>query len=312
MSLLYQIKEEISHRCSTVDLFYVDDTPFVIGKTSASTDSNVYLVLDTLEGRECVGHWLWEAFIYVPFFKKIQARYPNIKILMSGYKRYKEQFCEALDIKREYLEFNAQIDRYIARYNNKDINAELYYPQEEEYTVIVPRYTYLLFLSYNEDEEFRRLFREMKELLPLTPNVEKTTPCVYMIRSKDHTENYKTGTSIRPFHNLSEVIDVVQGEGIPIYDVKDFNSLKEQIRIVEKAKTIIVEHGSAWFINGILFSRNTHIIVLNKLPIGCIDLEDQLSKENGNTYEFIESLMSFPDIKINIDQLRSALKKRLD
>jgi capsular polysaccharide biosynthesis protein len=147
-------------------------------------------------------------------------------------------------------------------------------------------------------------------MFPFTPNIEKSVPFIHMRRSADTTENFKHGINRRKFNNLDVVLLHMEARGIPVYDVKDFSNLKEQIEVVEKAKVIIVEHGSAWYINGILFSRGAHIIVLNKLPIGCMDLEDELCKENGNTYEFIESMGDSENIVINIQELSAAIERR--
>ena len=308
MILLKQICLEVEKRCSSVDRLSIDDTDFIIGRTANSDDTSIYLVLDSLEGRECVGHWLWECSIYVPFFKRLQMIYPTLKLLMNGYKRYKEQFCEILGVDKSYIEYESDIDVYRPTVAGRDISAELYYPLCKEYTVIVPRYTYLLLLSICEDSEFRDLFRKMKELFPLTPAITKSVSCIYMIRSNT-SDTYARGSGIRDFLNLNDVVNTVKSYSIPIYDVKDFTSLREQISVVERAKVIIVEHGSAWFINAILFARGAHIIVLNKLPIGCIELEDQLSIESGNTYEFIESSLDWRNIVIPLDKLDRAITK---
>jgi capsular polysaccharide biosynthesis protein len=149
-------------------------------------------------------------------------------------------------------------------------------------------------------------------MFPFTPNIEKSVPFIYMRRSADTTENYKNGTNRRKFNNLDVVLLHIETRGIPVYDVKDFSNLKEQIEVVEKAKVIIVEHGSAFLMNGILFARNSHIIILNKLSIGCMDLEDRVCKENGNTYEFIESMGGSGNIIINIQELSNAINLRIN
>ena len=313
MAFLNQIEERIRLKCSHIERNRIRDTEFIVGRTSATNDIDIYLVLDSLEGKECVGHWLWECSIYVQFFKELQTIYPSIKILMNGYKRYKEQFCELLGVDKKYLEYTSIIDGYLPTYQGITSYQELYYPCKDNYTIIVPEYTYLLYLHLKNTvlhNSYRKLFTEMNSMFPFTPNIEKTVPIIYMRRSLDTSENYKNGTNRRKFNNLDTVIKFIQNKEIPIYDVKDFSNLKEQIEVVEKAKVIIVEHGSAWYINGILFSRGTHIIILNKLGIGCMDLEDELCKENGNTYEFIESSSGPENIIINIQELNNAIERR--
>jgi capsular polysaccharide biosynthesis protein len=97
-------------------------------------------------------------------------------------------------------------------------------------------------------------------------------------------------------------------KGIKIVDVYELSTLQEQIDIVQSARNIIVEHGSAWFINGLILSSNIHIIVLNKLPIGIFNFELELLKEQNNTCEFIESIKDCNNIIIDIQYL----EKRID
>jgi len=312
MSILDQIEQCVKIRCGSTERIRVRDTEFIVGRTSATNDADTYLVLDSFEGKDCIGHWIWECGLYVQFFKELQTIYPSLKILMNGYKRYKEQFCELLGVDKKYLEYESTNIGYSPFFKNTVLEAELYYPKNADFTVIVPRYTYLIFLSVWIDNEMHKLFTHMNSIFPFTPNVEKSVPFIYMRRSTDTTENYKNGINRRPFSNLDVVLLHMEAREIPVYDVKDFSNLKEQIEVVEKAKVIIVEHGSAFLMNGILFARNSHIIILNKLSIGCMDLEDRVCKENGNTYEFIESMDGPENIIINIQELSNAINLRIN
>ena len=295
----------------------IDNNIFIIASTGNSDNTNIYLVLDTHEGKNCVGHWLWECVVYTTFFNKLKSIYPNLKILCSGYKRYKEQFCNSAGISSENICYNSIITTYHPNFHNSQFINEIYTPIEKEYTLIVPEYKYLGFLSsygkyYPNSKfnlEFRNLFKLYKDTLPLTPNIQKDINCIYMIRSSDTAENYSRNR--RNFINMDAITDLIKKKNIPIYDVKNFNSLEEQIKVVERAKIIIVEHGSGWFINGILIPKNVHIIILQKIPIGCIQLEEELCKENNNTYEYIENtLKDWTEFNIPLNKLEEALEKR--
>jgi hypothetical protein len=313
-----QIKSVISDSIHlNTNILNIDDVKFIIGSTNNSDNTNIYLVLDTHEGKNCVGHWLWECVVYTIFFNKLKGSYPNLKILCHGYKRYKEHFCNNAGISSKDICYDSIINPYRPNFHNSCFINEIYTPVEEEYTIIVPEYKYLGFLSsYNKyypnshfNLEFRKLFRLYKDTLPLRKNIEKDLDCIYMIRSRDLSENYSRNR--RNFINMDDVTELMNKKKIPIYDVIDFDSIAEQIKIVERAKTIVVEHGSGWWINGVLFAKNTHIIVLQKIPIGCLELEDELCKENNNTYEFIENTLNdWTKFNIPIDKLEVALKKR--
>lgn len=97
-------------------------------------------------------------------------------------------------------------------------------------------------------------------------------------------------------------------KGIEIVDVSNLSTLQEQIDIIQNTRNIIVEHGSAWFINGLILSSNIHIIVLNKVPIGIFNFELELLKEQNNTCEFIKSIKDCNNIIIDIPYL----EKRID
>jgi len=189
---------------------------------------------------------------------------------------------------------------------------ELYYPQDKEYTIIIPPYMYIYYVAWYTDNNYYKLFNNFKQLLPVKENNTKDIECIYMIRSiKSNNENYKLGINNRKFHNLDDVIETISNMGIPIYDAADFKDLKEQIDTVNRAKTIIVEAGSAMIINALLFSKNAHIILLNK-PIWCAfsDFELNLIKYH-NTYEIVWDNSDTANIMIPIAKLEYILKKRL-
>jgi hypothetical protein len=315
--LLKQIQECIFNKLShfTTDTIFIDDNEFIIGSTKNSDHSNIYLVLDTDEGSGCVGHWLHECVSYTLFFKKLKDIYPNLKVLCSGYKRYKEQFCNMSGIPSESICYTSNSIPVIIFHNNEEMGNQLYFPKDDEYTVIYPEYTYFRFtgLFSNRDTEYtiryRNLLKLYKQSLPFTPDVNKDIDCVYMIRSRDIKENYSNNRI--NFVNIEDVISLMKIKNIPIYDVADFSSIEEQIKIVERAKTIIAEHGSPRFINGALLSRNSHIIILNKMNVPSIELEESLTKENNNTYEYIENISNDAyNIHIPIDKLEYALRRR--
>ena len=318
MNLLDTIESVISKKGLRCKREIIDSTEFLVGQTEQCENSNTYFVLDSLEGKNCIGHWIEEAAIYIPFIKKLKLKYPKIKILFDGYKRYKKQFCDLFEINEDDIIYVCDRELFDPIIKGRDNGCnhnrmdELYYPQDKEYTIIIPCYMYIYYIASYTDNNYYKLFNNFKQLLPVKENNTKDIECIYIIRSiKSNNENYKLGTTNRKFHNLDDVIETISNMGIPIYDAADFKDLKEQIDTVNRAKTIIVEAGSAMIINALLFSKNAHIILLNK-PILCefSDLELNLIKKH-NTYEIVWDNSDTANIMIPIAKLEYILKKRL-
>jgi hypothetical protein len=257
----------------------------------------------------CVGHWLHECGIYTTFYKTLKSQFPSLRILCNGYKRYKEHFLDAAGIDPATVSYTSTIRFFRAYSPQKSCNAEIFLPQDREYTVIYPDYSYLEFLTSYVPPIYYTLLDEYRNSLPFTPNVTKDIECVYFMRTENRVENI----SGRKFVNQDEIIDLMKKYNIPVYDVKDFKSIKEQVAIVERAKTIIVEHGSAWFINGILMANKSHSIILNRITNNCHPFEDGLTKKYETSYEFVLSTTNANNdhsITIPIPRLEEAILKR--
>ena len=62
---------------------------------------NYYFYMDTLFN-DAFAHWVFESGIYLPLFKKLKEKYPNIKIYFKELKSYKLALLKAFDIE-EYV-----------------------------------------------------------------------------------------------------------------------------------------------------------------------------------------------------------------
>jgi len=309
--LLNQLETIIkSVRPFTTTRLPVHSSTFLVGRTANSDDTNTYFVLDSISGSVCVGHWLHECGIYTTFYKTLKSQFPSLRILCNGYKRYKEHFLDAAGIDLATIFYTSTTHFFDAHTLQKSCQAELFLPHDTDYTVIYPDYSYLEFLTSYVPPLYYTLLDEYKLSLPFTSNVTKDIEFVYFMRTANRAENI----SGRKFVNQDEIIDLMKKYNIPVYDVKDFNSIKEQVAIVERAKTIIVEHGSAWFINGILMANKSHSIILNRISNNCHPFEDELTKRYETPYEFVLSTTNTEnnyDIYIPISRLEEAILKRL-
>jgi hypothetical protein len=318
---MHQILEGISNNIKSIgiesEIINVEGIDFIKGKKLnglSESDIPVYLLLDTYEGKDCIGHWLWECANYLLYFKSLKLIYPKLKILFAYRKKYKEIFYRHFNISDDDISYNGTINKLPDyRVGNMRYNGcfgELVIPNDSNFILIIPRFTFPWHLAYNKDEEYRMIFRNFKNALNIPNNIKKNVDFIYLIRSIDvNNENFKSGTYLRNFHNLDDVINLMNKKGIKIIDVTKLSTLQEQIDIIQSARNIIVEHGSAWFINGLILSSNSHIITLNKNPIKAINLELNLLKEQNNTFEFLESTnKDYNNIIIDI----SYLEKRID
>jgi hypothetical protein len=316
---MHQILEGVSNNLKSIEIeseiINIEGIDFIKGKKLnglSEFEVPVYLLLDTYEGKDCVGHWLWECANYLLYFKSLKLIYPKLKILFAYRKKYKEIFYKHFDISDNDISYNGTIKDFpnyrfgIMKYH---CFGELVIPNDSNFIIIIPRFTYPFYLMHYADEEYRVLFRNFKNGLKIPNNIQKKVDFIYLIRSRGiNSENYKTGTNVRNFYNLDDVINLMNKKGIEIVDVSNLSTLQEQINIIQSARNIIVEHGSSWFINGLILSSNIHIIVLNKKQIGVFNFEIELLKEQNNTCEFIESTKDCNNIIIDI----SYLEKRID
>ena len=316
---MHQILEGVSNNLKSIgiesEIINVEGIDFIKGKKLnglSESDVPVYLLLDTYEGKDCVGHWLWECANYLLYFKSLKLIYPKLKILFAYRKKYKEIFYRHFDISDDDISYNGiitDLPNYIFGIMKYHCFGELVIPNDSNFIIIIPRFTYPFYLMHYADEEYRVLFRNFKNALKIPNNIQKKVDFIYLIRSRGiNSENYKTGSNVRKFHNLDNVINLMNKKGIEIVDVSNLSTLQEQIDIIQNTRNIIVEHGSAWFINGLILSSNIHIIVLNKVSIGIFNFELELLKEQNNTCEFIKSIKDCNNIIIDIPYL----EKRID
>jgi hypothetical protein len=317
---MHPILEGVSNNLKSIgiesEITNVEGIDFIKGKKLnglSESDIPVYLLLDTYEGKDCIGHWLWECANYLLYFKSLKLIYPKLKILFAYRKKYKEIFYRHFDISDDDISYNGNINKLpdyrFGNMRNCACFGELVIPNDSNFILIIPRFTFLWHLAYNKDEEYRMIFRNFKNALNIPNNIKKNVDFIYLIRTIGvNNENFKSGTYLRNFHNLNDVINLMNKKGIKIIYVANLSTLQEQIDIIQNARNIIVEHGSAWFINGLILLSNINIIVLNKLSIGTFNFEIELLKEQNNTCEFLESTnKDYNNIIIDIPYLENRI-----
>jgi len=200
---------------------------------------NYYFFMDTLFN-EAFAHWVFESGIYLPLFKKIKEKYPNIKIYFKEIKGYKLALLKGFDI-----------DEYVTEIKPNNI---ICFPTYQSFHIFLPEYTnsndiiidskYINYL----DRFYKSLNKEYK----------KDIDILYLPRGIK--ENFKgNDRTINIQNELINYINILPNSKILYTDtVTNFN---EQLEIISRAKVIILDYGSSLNVNG-FFANDSNIIVL--------------------------------------------------
>lgn len=212
-----------------------------------------YVCLDTVEGSECFGHWMYECALFLPYIDIISKELGKpLKIVLHKERRYKKVVLRDFGFTEENIIYS---DRMTTHGHSWQMNHVL--PNEDSCMAIIPKFLYT-WPVYPETSIFFEHVSRLVNSYNIT-NVEKTIPYLFLKRSQK--ENYAHNS--RTFINIEEVSDMLSDIGVQTLQVDNLDSLGPQIHIVRSAKTIIVEMGSAFTINAGWFAKDSHIIILN-------------------------------------------------
>jgi hypothetical protein len=242
-------------------MYYIYTNEYIVMERirtmNTTTNANViYVSLDTTEGKGCVGHWIWECALFLPYIKDIQNKTSTpLKILLNGKKRYKTNMLSDFGFCEDDIVYSTKMA--------KDGNTmQEYYviPEEDEYMLYTPKFFYLWTVFVHTTDFFEAFERFRNFYLSKLEPITKTTPIVYLSRSR--LENYIPG-GIHPFVNFNDFYNMIEKRGIDILNIDTLSSFVPQFQKVLDSKTIIVEMGSAFTINAAFIASNSHIIVIN-------------------------------------------------
>lgn len=253
--------------------------------------------LDTIEGSNCVGHWIWECGLFLPLIKDLQINSTiPIKILLHNSKRYKINILKDFGFGESDIIYSSNITN-----NGKTWQENYVMPMETSYIMYVPKFFYLWHEYSNIRNDYFlntiELFRNF--YIPTGYKEKKTIPILYLIRSKK--ENYTNKT----FLNIDKFSQMLEKNNVDILNIDNLNSLKPQFNIILKSKVIIMEMGSVFAINASLIATNSHIIILNdhydyyNSNLCFIELYRYLMKKRNNTVEIYDTCRDINNIDIN-------------
>jgi len=227
--------------------------------TNNNNIQHVYVSLDTAEG-SCVGHWLWECALFLPYIKVLKKTLPyTLKILLHDSKRYKTNILSDFDFyETDILYSSKMISDHRGRGNWQET---FVIPEESEYIIYLPKFFYLWETNIHTSLFFDCLTRFREYYIQKIPDTSKSIPITYVARSRK--ENY--ANNYREFINKDEIRTMLEENKVNIMDVDTLTSLVPQFSQILTSKTIIVEMGSAFKINAGLLASNSRIIVINDL-----------------------------------------------
>jgi hypothetical protein len=219
------------------------DTPFI------------YVSMDTTEGTGCVGHWIWECALFLPYIKDIQKKtIIPLKILLNEKHRYKTNILADFGFYEDDIVYSTKMAK-----DGNTWQENYVIPVENEYMMYAPRFFYLWKVSVNTTEFFDAIERFRQFYISTLQPTTKSTSIVYVARSR--LENYASNK--REFRNFDDFCILLDKKGVDILNIDTLSSLTPQFQAILNAKTIIVEMGSAFTINAAFIASNSHIIVIN-------------------------------------------------
>lgn len=220
-----------------------------------SSNSVVYISLDTVEGRSCVGHWIWECGLFLPYIDDLRRNLTvPLKILLFEEKLYKRNVLSDFGFKSTDIVYSDNM-------TNTSFPEQYVVPDTPFYKLIVPNFFFLWKTSVSTSFFFEALARFRHHYISSIADVSKSVSMSYVTRSDK--ENYIPNA--RTFVNATDFKDMLERKGVHMIETDTMNSLKPQFQAVLQSKTLIVEMGSAFTINAAFISSDCRIIVLNDI-----------------------------------------------
>jgi len=173
--------------------------------------------------------------------------YPNLKILLHRTRKFKLQVLRDFGFNESDIVLGSTFSE------SQDDNGYHRYILPDPGTcaiLLVPPFTYGSSI-HRWNLEYTDTFNRFRDSFDARDRI-------YMTRSLN--ENYPQNA--RKFLNHKKIVDTCRDNGIRIVQVDTLESFRDQARIVQGAKVLILEQGSA-LQNAVLFAKDCHVIVLN-------------------------------------------------
>jgi hypothetical protein len=243
------------------------ETEDIVSEMESNT---MYFMIDTLFN-EAFSHWVYECAIYLDVFLRLKERYPAIKLHLKNYRKFKQLFCTLFGINHEDIVYTIHsmntcfFPSPISLMNNKHLSPE--YTEQLR----------IFFLRFNEYKH-------------------KLTDTI-LIMPRQREENFNGNERS---YNMNKVFDfyIKMNSSHEILHTDTILDIKEQIRKVSSAKTIVLTDGSPFLVNG-MFAQNSNILILDILTKNqscnypkMAQIIDNIKRINNVTYEYFSSVDS--------------------
>lgn len=185
-------------------------------------------------------HWIFESAIYLPAYLELRKQHPGLKLLVKRMLRHKQQFFDLFGITADNLTR----------------------PHEQAWeTAYLPMFYFRNWRGIPKDfiPLSERLFdRIMAVEAPHQVSDYHGQSIVYFPRNT--TGNYKGNN--RVIMNQDQLIACVRELGGYVKRTEEIQSFRDQLDIIAHAKCVVLDYGSAFYVNGFV-AENATIIVLN-------------------------------------------------
>lgn len=235
----------------------------VVKKSTEECETiSYYLYFDT-KNHDAFSHWVFESAIFLPLFNKIKEKYPSLKILIKEQKNFKLSFFKAFHLEN-------------------DVVCAL---ETHDNLVIFPRYTTHHIRKRNE--LYKELLDPFYSYFIQNEECVKDIDILYLPRGT--RENYKGWD--RKIDCQEQLIEYIQSlPNTMVYNTDLTDNFVDQVKIIRRAKKILLDYGSSFNVNG-FFAKQSEIIIIGHdvhheiFPILQMGIERM--EQNGNTFRYI-------------------------
>lgn len=229
----------------------------LIRAINTTTDAPfIYVSMDTAEGG-CFGHWMWEVAIFLPHIRDLRKKEARpLKILLNEKRAYKTNVLSDFGFYEADIVYSTKMVKDGNTWQEKYVA-----PTEASYMMYVPKFFYVWNTTPTTYPFFEALHQFREFYISSIPLTTKTTPILYVARSRK--ENY--AQNARTFVNMEDFRSMLHKNGVKIMEVDTLTSLTPQFQEILSASVIIAEMGSAFTINGCFIASNSRIVVINDM-----------------------------------------------
>ena len=200
---------------------------------------------------DAIAHWVYEVAIYLPLYKKLQIKYPSLKLALMTKKNFKILFLDFFSIPEENI---CIFDEVPYKYTNLPLNNICLFSHP---------ISHLLLKEINPIYKFQLInFIDIINSIPI-PNIDNDH---WLILPRQKKENFSVNDRIVSYDNIFKYFENSNLQ-YEILHTDDIISLKTQITKLRSFTNIIVSDGGAFSLN-LLFCNHKNFYVINNFSQG--------------------------------------------